>query len=155
MAHFGNPVQLQGNTIHDFYWSSVDSLSCNNCLNPIVSPFQTSTYILHVTDSNGCENSDTVKVILDGVLYVPNTFTPNNDGVNDFFEIKGLEIKSFELWIFNRWGEKIYYSNKMNSYWDGTYNNSPVQIDTYVWRIKYQDFQNNHVDLNGHINILR
>jgi len=153
--HYGDVVELQGSTPHSFYWYSIDSMSCTNCLNPIVSPIQSSTYIIYVTDINGCINSDTVQIVLDGVLYVPNTFTPNSDGINDFFEIKGEEIKTFELWVFNRWGELIYNTKSMSNSWDGTYKNSPVQIDTYIWRIKYVDYQRNHIDLTGHINVLR
>ncbi len=152
---YGDVVELQGSTIHNFYWESTDSMSCTNCLHPIVSPIQSSTYIIYVTDSNGCENSDTVQIILDGALYVPNTFTPNSDGINDFFEIKGQEIKTFEIWIFNRWGELIYNTKSMTDSWDGTYKNVPVQIDTYIWKIKYLDYQKNYVDLTGHINVLR
>ena len=102
-----------------------------------VSPTASSSYILYVTDTNGCINSDTVQIILDGTLYVPNTFTPNSDGINDFFEIKGEEINTFEIWIFNRWGELIYNTKNMSNYWDGTYKNSLVQIDTYVWKSSF------------------
>ena len=70
-------------------------------------------------------------------------------------KIKGEEIKIFELWIFNRWGELIYNTKTMSDSWNGTFKNMPVQIDTYVWKIKYVDFQNNNVDITGHINVLR
>ena len=153
--NYGDVVSLQGVTSHNFYWYSIDSMSCTDCLNPMVSPTASSSYILYVTDTNGCINSDTVQIILDGTLYVPNTFTPNSDGINDFFEIKGEEINTFEIWIFNRWGELIYNTKNMSNYWDGTYKNSPVQIDTYVWKIKYVDNQRKHVDLTGHINVIR
>ena len=152
---YGDIVELQGSTPHSFYWFSIDSMSCTNCLNPIVSPIQSSTYIIYVTDTNGCKNSDTINIVLNGALFVPNTFTPNSDGINDFFEIKGEEIKTFELWIFNRWGELLYNTKSISDFWDGTYKNAPVQIDTYVWKIKYLDYQKNYVDLTGHINVLR
>ena len=62
-------------------------------------PTETTLYILNVTDSIGCINSDTVEVNIKGDIFVPNTFTPNGDGDNDLFEIKGENIKSFELWF--------------------------------------------------------
>ena len=70
-------------------------------------------------------------------------------------EIKGKEIKTFELWIFNRWGELLYNTKSMSDYWDGTFKNVTVQIDTYIWKIKYVDYQKHYVNLTGHINVLR
>ncbi len=152
---FGDEVTINAYAGGDFYWTTQDTMSCYDCLNPIVSPTETSTYYLYVTDQNGCQNSDTVTVFLDGVLYVPNTFTPNGDGLNDFFTIKGKEIEKFELWVFNRWGELIFTTTDMNDQWDGTYGGLPVQIDTYVWKIQYSDYHNDYGELIGHVNVLR
>ena len=69
--------------------------------------------------------------------------------------IKGEEIKSFELWIFNRWGELIYHTNNMTNYWDGNYKGMPNQIDVYVWRIKYEDSQKKYGNLTGHVSLIR
>ena len=96
-----------------------------------------------------------MRVILDGTLYVPNAFTPDGDGINDFFEIKGEEIKEFELWIFNRWGELVYHTNEITDFWDGTYKGIPSQIDVFVWKIKYEDFQKKYGTLVGHVSLLR
>jgi len=153
---FGQSVVLQGQTSQtEFIWTPNDSLSCVDCIQPTASPTESVNYVLTVSDTNGCVNSDTMSITLDGVLYVPNTFTPNGDNVNDLFEIKGKEIKSFELWIFNRWGELIYHSTDMNDSWDGTFRGSPVQIDAYVWKLIYEDYQNNYGNLIGHVNVIR
>jgi len=152
---FGYVTSLNGTTYGNYFWDSEDSLSCIYCLNPEISPVETSSYILYTMDQNGCENSDTVMVFLDGVLYVPNTFTPNSDGINDHFVIKGEEIKSFQLYIFNRWGQLIYTANKLYDYWDGRHKGLLVQNDTYVWKVTYEDSQNNFVSLIGHVNVLR
>jgi len=156
IIYFGQEVNLQGNTnANSFTWYSSDYMSCTSCLNPTVSPNQTTSYILSVTDTNGCTNTDTVFIYINGVLYVPNTFTPNNDGINDVFEINGNEIKEFELWIFNRWGEVLYTTKNMNSYWDGTYKGNLVKMDTYIWKIKYEDYHKNFKNITGHINVLK
>jgi len=153
---FGDATTLQGSAYGNYYWGDNDStISCLNCLNPIVRPFETTSYILYTTGPNGCENSDTVTVYLDGILYVPNSFTPNGDGTNDYFSIKGEEIKNFELYIFNRWGQLIFTSNSINDAWDGRHNGNVVQNDTYVWKIKYEDYQENISSLIGHVNVLR
>jgi len=151
---FGDVISLNGVAYGNYFWDSQDSLSCIYCLNPAISPIETSSYILSTIDQNGCENSDTVMVFLDGVLYIPNTFTPNSDGINDYFVIKGEEIKSFQLYIFNRWGQLIYTADSMDDYWDGRHKGVSVQNDTYVWKVTYEDFQNNTGSLIGHVNVL-
>ena len=75
---FGDAVSLNGSAYGNYYWDDNDStITCLNCLSPTVRPSETTNYILYTTDPNGCENSDTVTVYLDGTLYVPNSFTPN------------------------------------------------------------------------------
>lgn len=153
---YGVPVTLNGITNTTVYhWESIDSLSCIYCLNPTVRPEQSTNYILYVVDNNGCENSDTVRVILDGVLYVPNTFTPNGDGINDFFVTLGKDVDEFQMFIFDRWGLLIFETTDMNVHWDGTFKGAPVPIDTYVWKIDYSDFQKNFYNLIGHVNVVR
>jgi gliding motility-associated-like protein len=156
LANFGVPVVLNGSTQTSiYYWQSLDSLSCIECLQPIVKPYESTDYILTVIDQNGCENSDTVRVILDGALYVPNAFTPNGDGINDVFVIRGVDIKDFQLFIFDRWGLLLFETDNYNDHWDGTYKGEPVQLDTYVWKINYSDFQRNHHKLIGHVSVVR
>ena len=152
---YGDVVELQGQTDVIFYWESLDSMSCHDCLNPLVSPITSSDYFIYVIDDNGCENSDSVKVVLDGSLYVPNAFTPDGDGINDVFEIKGEEIKSFELWIYNRWGELIFHTTSINNFWDGRFKGVANQIDVYIWKIKYEDFQRKQGNLTGHVSLIR
>lgn len=156
LQNFGVPVVLNGSTTESiFYWESEDSLSCVECLNPTVKPEESENYILYVVDENGCENSDTVHVILDGVLYVPNTFTPNGDGINDTFVTLGKDVKDFKIYIFDRWGILIFESTNLNIHWDGFHKGAPVPIDTYVWKIEYADFQKNFYKLIGHVNVVR
>ncbi len=140
---FGEEVSLSGNTDAPiYYWEGTQFLSCTNCLNPQITTPENTYYVLHATDSLGCSATDTVQVNMEGILYVPNTFTPNNDGVNDFFEIKGENINEFQLWIYNRWGEEIYYTNVMTDYWDGYYKGKLSQVDGYNWEIRYSDYNN-------------
>ena len=68
-------------------------------------------------------------------LFIPDAFTPNGDGINDTFGVKGEGLQNFTMRIFNRWGEKIYESNNPKQQWDGTYKGKPVQTDTYVFQI--------------------
>ena len=140
---FGENVTLSGNTdAPNYYWEGVQFLSCINCLTPQITTPENTYYVLHVSDSLGCTASDSVQINMEGILYVPNTFTPNGDGVNDVFEIQGENINEFQLWIFNRWGEEVYYTNVMTDYWDGYYKGKLAQIDGYSWEIRYSDYNN-------------
>lgn len=69
-------------------------------------PEQSTTYILEMTDINGCKVTDEVTVFVNGTLYVPNTFTPDGDGVNDGVFRLATEIAEFRMLVFNRWGER-------------------------------------------------
>ncbi len=154
---WGSETQLNGlvSPTNTYYWTTSDSLSCYTCLDPSASPTQTSQYILHTVDLNGCENTDTVTIYLDGSLYVPNAFSPNGDGKNDFFVIMGEEIVKFKLQIFDRWGLLLFESDNMNNFWDGKYRSDPVQIDTYVWKIEYEDSWGQLGEAIGHVNVIR
>ncbi len=153
---WGSSTQLNASgSGTNFSWSPADSLSCTNCSNPIASPTATTTYVLTLTDANGCTATDSVTIVVDGSLYVPNTFTPNGDGINDMFFAFGQEIETFEMWIFNRWGELIFTCDDLSIGWDGTYQGDVVQIDTYVWRIKYKEYAGKEGERIGHVNVVR
>ena len=137
----------------DFYWESNSWLSCSTCLNPSINPSETTQYILHTIDSIGCENTDTVEVNILRLYFTPNSFTPNDDGINDEFEIKGENIKNFELWIYNRWGKYISLYKIIDN-WDGSYLGNKCKIDTYLWIIEYLDFNQNFQIIKGHVNLL-
>ncbi len=70
-------------------------------------------------------------------MYIPSAFTPNGDGINDFFGVKAEGIKQFKLQIFNRWGELVFESNDMYTLWDGTYLGDKItSTDVYVYKVK-------------------
>lgn len=80
--------------------------------------------------------SNYVRAIPPAVLFVPNAFTPNGDGINETFNPKGQSITTFNMKIFNRWGEMLYETNDMLKGWDGTYNGEMSQQDVYIYKIK-------------------
>ena len=121
----------------------------------IANPNQNTTYVVTYTDENGCSASDNVHIYYDPIVYVPNTFTPNGDESNQGFHIIANNIKSFELLIFNRWGELIFKMTDIADYWDGTYKDLKCQDGTYVWKLEYYDFLNKEYNLTGHVNLLR
>jgi hypothetical protein len=100
------------NNVNSYKWSPATDLSCTDCLQPVASINNTITYTLNATDEFGCSNKDSISIIAvctGQYIYVPNTFSPNNDGMNDYFYPRsgaGINIKS--LTIFNRWGQMVF-----------------------------------------------
>ncbi|MEZ4777376.1 MAG: gliding motility-associated C-terminal domain-containing protein [Bacteroidia bacterium] len=88
-------------------------------------------------------------------VYIPNAFTPNNDGHNDVFFIQGGFIRDFQLSIFNRWGTELFTTLSIDNGWDGTYKGSPVQEGVYVYRFSGTDFDGNRIERSGSITLLR
>jgi len=70
-------------------------------------------------------------------MYIPSAFTPNGDGINDFFGVKAEGIKLFKLQIFNRWGEIVFETDDITNLWDGTYQGEKItSTDVYVYQVK-------------------
>jgi len=156
-AIYGDIIELTATstTSGTYIWSPAEFLSCVSCSSPVTSPNQNMTYTVTYTDANGCSASDIVHIYYDPLIYVPNTFTPNADEHNQGFHVYGSNIKTFEMFIFDRWGELIFTMTDLNDYWDGTYDGLPCQDGTYVWKIRYFDFLDIPYELTGHVNLLR
>jgi len=125
-----------------YNWTPSNGLNCSNCQNPVATPFETTTYCVTVTDTNGCKKNACVRINVEDCpsnvfFIVPNAFSPNADGVNDEFCLSGWEdcILSFEIDIYNRWGEKVFTSTQPNFCWDGKYKGSIMNPAVYVYEI--------------------
>ncbi|MES2398108.1 MAG: PKD domain-containing protein, partial [Bacteroidota bacterium] len=105
----------------------------------------TGTYTIGLITSTqyGCLDTALQTIIIgpDFVFYIPNAFTPNADGINDFFFGSGIGIIVYDLWILDRWGNLIFHGNELNDKWDGKANQGKenAQIDVYVWKVELTD----------------
>ena len=88
-------------------------------------------------------------------LYVPNAFSPNGDGLNDYFATPGWYIKEYHLTIYNRWGEKLFESNSLYHSWDGTYEGNVVENEAYVYIIESLGIDNIKRGYKGTVTVLR
>jgi gliding motility-associated-like protein len=113
------------------------------------------TYTVFFEDENGCKAQDDIQISFDAIIYVPNTFTPDEDKFNPIFKAEGGNIVEFHMIIFNRWGEIMFESYNFNVGWDGTYGGKICQDGTYIWVIEYKDNGNNKNRLVGHVNLLK
>lgn len=117
-------------------------------------------HIVSATNSCGIIY-DTVKIkVVDCSIYfyAPNAFTPDGDGFNDKFNVSllGADTQSFELQIFNRWGELMYLSYNPDIGWDGTYNGTVVTDDVYIWRATYKNnYNDSRHEKTGHVTIIK
>lgn len=68
-------------------------------------------------------------------IYIPSAFTPNGDGLNDTFGVKGEGIRNYHIYIYNRWGEKLFESTNPKQQWDGTYGGQPAQQGVYTYQL--------------------
>ena len=112
-----------------------------------------------VTDK-GCVDSicKEIKIKEDNSVYVPNSFTPNGDNINDnllpiFFNPNF--IKTYTFSVYNRWGQQIYSTNSVNNGWDGLHKGVKAKTDTYVWNISFKDKDGNAKELTGHVLLLK
>jgi gliding motility-associated-like protein len=116
---------------------------------------------LDVTSANGCTDSASEIICIDPdvSIYVPNTFTPNEDGVNEVFipVTTGINPDKYEFWVFDRWGNLIFYTDDLNEGWNGRVqgHDKLCQIDTYVWKVKCVDVLDKKHNLIGHVNLIR
>lgn len=138
LINIGDPLVLNGSGQGTLIWSEDGStLSCYACAYPSASPETSANYYLLVTDVNGCKNNDTVfvEVSNEQAIYIPNSFSPNGDGLNDIFIAKGYGVKEIQMMIFDRWGEKVFDSKNTGKGWDGTFKGDVVKQDVYVYSI--------------------
>ena len=115
--------------IISWLWTPVNGLSCINCAQPLATPKTTTTYTVEAKNIAGCtvEKNITITVLCKNeILFIPNTFSPNGDGMNDYFypRGKGFTVKSFR--IFSRWGDVVFEQsnfvpNNQSYGWNGTY----------------------------------
>ncbi|MGF1565954.1 MAG: gliding motility-associated C-terminal domain-containing protein, partial [Flavobacteriales bacterium] len=114
---------------------------------------------LTATDAFGCSDTYSlpIEIVLeDDIVFVPNAFTPDNDGLNEVFRAYGPPVDDFRMEVYNRWGEVVFVSEDMNRGWTGDVMNSGYygQNESYAWVITYS-YDDERVRLTGHVIVLR
>ena len=156
-----NPTASSPNGILDYNWSPSDGLSCTNCQNPDASPNETTTYVLEVRDNDTCSGFDSITIIVkqDYAVFIPTAFSPNGDGLNETFDFEILGADGAGIWIFNRWGEELYFNsfqaNGQGQGWDGKIDGEDVALGTYTYQLEIEFFDGNVEIYTGTVNIIR
>ncbi|MCE9537932.1 MAG: PKD domain-containing protein [Bacteroidetes bacterium] len=144
-----------------WHWNFGD-LDTSSIKDPLFHTYaDTGTYVITLITSTLYNCSDTAyqTIIIepDFLFYIPNAFTPNDDGVNDDFSGKGIFIKEYEMMIFDRWGKLIYKTIDINQPWDGKANKSGsiAQADVYVYVINVTDFKKEKHNFKGLVTLVK
>lgn len=115
------------------------------------------TIQLRVENGYGCTDSTTKFLRIDPVfeVFIPNSITPNSDGINDEFMVDGYGIKEQELFIFDKWGKLLYEGYNVGDSWDGYVNNKLDKTAVYVYVVKIIDLNDNKHDYKGSVTVIR
>jgi gliding motility-associated-like protein len=138
-------------------WIYGDGLRCSGCPETQVFPERSGCYIVEALNGFGCKATDEVCLELteDFAVYVPNSFTPNNDGLNDEFLIFGNGITDVSIQIFNRWGELLFSTTDHTQGWDGKYKGKLCEGGTYTCIVNYTGLNRKKYVKQGHIFLAR
>lgn len=136
-----NFSQLNATGGQNYLWQPAAFLNDQNIPNPIANPLTTTLFTVNGTDMNGCKNTDTITVYVSSNnkrgYFMPNAFTPNNDGINDCFGLKYWgNVTKLDFTIYNRFGERIFYTTDPAKCWDGKYKGVLQNMGNYVYIIK-------------------
>lgn len=157
-------IQTNMSNVFKAKWDPTIGLSCIDCLNPIASPSSSTEYHLLLIDSMQCEVEDVVliKVFSEQNIFVPNTFSPNDDGINDFFDFKvDVGIKNINTFnVYDRWGNLIYHLENFdptsgNFGWNGTFKGAKLNPGVYAYFISATNLKGDSILKYGEITLVR
>jgi gliding motility-associated-like protein len=154
--------QCNGASIWNWNFGDTDPLTnISNYPNPTHMYSDTGKYLVTLVAISDFGCTDTARHIVevdpDVMIYVPNAFTPNNDGKNSIFISKGdgIDLSTFEMRIYDRWGKQMLYTNDIELGWDGNYNGKPAPQGIYTWYISFSDVNNKEHILKGIVTLVR
>lgn len=139
----GNYMTLYSNLddTYTYLWSPDYNIDDVTAANPVINPYETTTYCVTATHPTGCSSTDCITILVAAGVAFPNAFTPNDDGINDIFRIPPVanlceDVQFFK--VYDRWGQVVYdyYATTDSEGWDGTSAGIPQEIGTYIYLIK-------------------
>ncbi len=145
IVSIGDEVLLRAGDAPDYIWSPITggNIACPVCQETPARPLVPTQYIVRTLTGANCIAADTVRVMIDysSMLSMPNAFTPNNDGMNDYFRPKSKAVMAFSMQIYNRSGNLVFATNDHRKGWDGSFNGEPSPMGTYVYIIRFGFWQ--------------
>lgn len=157
-------TNLTPEQIREILWTPGDNLSCDSCLVTEITAIQEGEYLLTITDRNGCMETASISLLIREVnnLFVPNVFSPNDDGVNDFFTIYGGDnlVRIMNLTIYDRWGEVVYSAQDIEPNieelgWNGKLKGQSLNPAVFVYKAEVL-FRDEKLELiSGDVTLVR
>jgi gliding motility-associated-like protein len=145
-----------------FYnWTPASWLNSAAIANPVATPLETITYQVVLSDSFECVRNADVKIVViqlscgESEVFIPNSFTPNNDGENDILFVRGNQIKELYFIVYNRWGEKVFETNNPKSGWDGIYKGVISEPGVFAYYARIICLNNDELIKQGNVTLLR
>ncbi|HWK04253.1 MAG TPA: gliding motility-associated C-terminal domain-containing protein [Puia sp.] len=155
----GSSVQLEASGATTYQWSPATNLSSSAVSNPQALFVQEVAYTVIGTDDNGCKAMAQVDLQVSDncdAYSLPSAFTPNGDGHNDLFRVHIYNVpKSFNMQVFNRYGERVFSSTDINTGWDGTLNGSQAGTGAYVYMIMITTAEGKAISKKGTVMLIR
>ena len=124
-----------------YAWSPATGLDRADVFNPVASPAATTTYHVKARSAGGCVAEDSIQLLVSLVssgnsFLVPNSFTPNGDGVNDCFGLRHWgAVTDLHFAVYDRWGKRVFYTQEVDHCWDGSFNGTPLPAGTFIYTI--------------------
>jgi gliding motility-associated-like protein len=151
----GLSVQLIASGGNKYLWQPSVGLNCDTCNTPVAKPYQTTTYTVLVTNDSGCSSKAFVSIKVNCDVFIPEAFSPNGDGKNDYLYVRGACIKEMNFMIFDRWGNKVFETTDQNIPWDGKYIGKPLNPDTYFYYLAATLLNGSAIEKKGNISLVR
>jgi gliding motility-associated-like protein len=160
---YGDTSQLNitYTNVTSFYWNADTTLSSTHVADPLAYPIATTTYTINVADTNGCKAKKelTVHIIYPpcagSKLFIPNAFSPNNDGKNDVLFVRGNLILDMYFAVYDRWGQKMFETRDLNNGWDGTYDGQKLAPAVFGWYLEGTCESGEKFFKKGNVTLLR
>ena len=149
-------LTISGSPLIAWFWDFGDE-SGGNQQNEIHNYAEGGEFVvtLTVTDQNGCVDTASHTILVAMLPLVPTAFTPNGDGENDFFLIRGGPFSAVDFRVYNSWGEQIFQSNDASVGWDGTYQGTDAQMGVYTWTFQVEIAGGRIISKSGDVNLIR
>ncbi len=157
VSNVDEPMYLKASSNGTITWVFGEGVLCASCPNSQIMPKKSGCYVIEAVNNYNCKSRDEVcvEVTTDYNIYIPNVFTPNDDGMNDVFLVYGTGLSKFEMTIFDRWGEKLFTSKEQLQGWDGMYKGVLSKQDAYTYQVTYTSLDGKKHTKTGHVTLLK
>lgn len=158
--HAEIPLSVISGDLTSYVWTAKDSLSCRDCRSTTLTPLSSQVVYLTGTNQYGCPASDSVQINVlqcdPASIFVPNTFTPNGDGLHDILYLHSRTLAQLESFrVFDRWGSMVYEGKSVTEGWDGTINGNVAEQGVYIYTVTGKCDSGYDVQASGTVTLIR